>query len=160
MLTRDLFIPFIDTTFGAAPGVYEWTRVDKSTIFALAYNPQEETYGYIDSPNDTTRTNGYAPELPQEIVLDKDNPLYKKLFPWARNALKTGVATNAPIMLVYPDVETGKATDADVWDEGTVSFSELNTVDGKLSFTLKLNGTLKAGTVSESDGTWTFSPEE
>lgn len=160
MLTRDLFIPFIDTTFGAEPSTYEWTRVDKSTIFALAYNPQEETYGYIDSPNDSTRIKGYAPELPQEIVLDKDNPLYSKLFPWARKAVQTGESTDAPVMIVYPDVSTGKATEADVWDDATVSLTELNTVDGKLTFTLKLNGTVKPGTVSESMGKWTFSPEE
>lgn len=156
-LTRDLFIPFVDTTFGAEPGTYEWTRVDKSTIFELSYNPQEETYGYIDSANDTTYTKSYAPELPQEIVLDKDNQLYKKLFPWARK-LPIGSSAVVPVMVVYPDVETGKATEADVWKEASISLGSLNTVDGKLSFTLKLNGEVTPGTVTESDGTWTFSP--
>lgn len=155
-LTRNLFIPFIDTTFGAEDGTYEWTRIDKSTIFELSYNPSEETVGYIDSPNDSTYIKSYAPELPEEITLDKDNPLYKKLFPWIRK-MPTGSSANCPIMIVYPDMDTGEATDADVWKEGSISPQTLNTVDGKLTFNLKLNGTPTPGTVSESAGTWTFS---
>lgn len=62
-LTRDLFIPFVDANamkraagqeVEAEPGTYDWVRIDKSTIFSLAFNPQEETKGYIDAPNDTT----------------------------------------------------------------------------------------------------------
>lgn len=156
-LTRDLFIPFVDTTFGATPDTYEWTRVDKSKIFELSYNPQEETMGFIDSPNDTTYIKSYAPELPQEIILDKDNPLYAKLFPWVRE-MPTGSSAKVPVMVVYPDMSTGEATDADVWKDATISPQALNTVDGILTFNLKLNGTPTPGTVEKSGDTWTFTP--
>lgn len=159
-LTRDKFIPLIDTTFGAEAGTYDLTRVDKSTIFDLAYNPNEQTVGYIDSPNDTTEVIGYSLELPQEIVLDNDNPLYEKLLPKIREAVRTGKPIKAPVCVVYPDMETGEATDADMFDDASVSPQNLNTVDGKLSFTLKLNGTPKQGTVAYSMNKWTFSPTE
>lgn len=156
-LTRDLFIPLIDSTLGAEKGTYTWVRIDKSTIFDLTYNPSEETYGYIDSANDTTFVKSYAPELPQEIILDSDNPLYKVMLPFCMS-MPTGTSAEVPVMLVYPD-ETGKATKAMVWDEAIVSPTDLNTVDGKLNFSLKLNGTPKTGTVSELDGTFTFTPD-
>lgn len=159
-LTRDKFIPLIDTTFGAEAGTYELTRVDKSTIFDLAYNPTEETVGYIDSPNDSTQVTGYALELPQEIVLDNKNPLYSKLLPKIREAVRTGNPIKAPTATVYPDMETGEATDADMFDDATISPQNLNSVDGKLSFTIKLNGTPKPGTVDYSLGKWTYSPTE
>lgn len=156
-LTRDLWIPFIDTTFGAEKGVYEWTRIDKSTIFELSFNPSEETVGYINSKNDSTYIKSYAPELPQEIVLDNDNECFKKMLPFCLS-MPTGSSAVVPFMLVHPDVETGKATDAMVWDEAICSPQTINTVDGKLSFTPKLNGAYTSGTASESSGTWTFSP--
>lgn len=156
-LTRDLFIPFIDTTFGATPSTYTWARIDKSTIFELSFTPSEETVGYIDSANDSTYIKSYAPELPQEITLDNDNPIYKAMFEFCMS-LPTGSDAEVPIMLVYPNLETGEATDAKVWDKSTISPQTLNTVDGKLTFTLKLNGTPVDGTVSNNDGTWTFSP--
>lgn len=156
-LTRDLYIPFIDSTFGAEEGTYTWVRVDKSTIFDLSFNPTEETKGYIDSKNDSTYIKSYAPELPQEIVLDNDNPLYKAIFDFCMD-MPTGDDAKVPIMLVNPDLTTGKATEARVWDEAIISPTDLNTVDGLLSFSLKLNGSFKKGTASESDGTWTFAP--
>lgn len=156
-LTRNLWIPFIDSTLGAESGTYTWVRIDKSTIFELSFNPSEETVGYIDSANDSTYIKSYAPELPQEITLDNDNPLFKVMLPFMMG-MPTGSSANVPVMLVYPDLETGKATDAMVWEEAIVSPQTINTVDGKLTFTLKLNGDAIKGTVSELEGTWTFSP--
>lgn len=156
-LTRDLYIPLIDSTFGAEEGTYTWVRIDKSTIFELSFTPTEETVGYIDSANDSTYIKSYAPELPQEITLDNDNPLYKAMFEFCMR-MPTGSDAEVPIMLVYPNLETGKATDAKVWPKATISPQTLNTIDKKLTFTLKLNGTPIDGTVSNSAGTWTFSP--
>lgn len=157
-LTRDLWVPLIDSTFGAEKGTYNWVRIDKSTIFELSFNPSEETVGYIDSPNDSTYIKSYAPELPQEITLDSDNKLFKAMLPFCMG-MPTGSSAVAPVMLVYPDTTTGEATDALVWDEAIISPQAVNTVDGKLTFSLKLNGTPKSGTVTESAGTWTFTPE-
>lgn len=158
-LTRDKFVILIDTTFGAEPGTYELTRVDKSTIFELSFNPNEETFSYIDSPNDTTEVTGYSLELPQEIILDNKNALYSKLLPKIREAVRTGEPIKAPSCAVYPDISTGEATDADMFDEATISPQSLNSVDGKLSFTIKLNGTPKKGTVDYAMNKWTFNPD-
>lgn len=158
-LTRNLYIPLIDSTLGAEQGTYTWVRIDKSTIFELSFNPSEETVGYIDSPNDSTYIKSYAPELPQEITLDSDNPLFKVMQPFMLS-MPTGSSANVPVLLVYPDETTGEATQGLVWEDAIVSPTTINTIDGKLTFSLKLNGTPIAGTVTNLDGTFKFTPAE
>lgn len=161
-LTRDLYIPLLDAnTLKRAVGLqvegegYDWVRIDKSTIFALAFNPQEETYGYIDTANDTTYVKSYQPELPEEIILDNDNPLYKLMHDFCM-AMPVGKNAEVPLLLVMPDMKTGKPTVGRVWDGNIVSPGELNSVDGKLSFSNKMNGGVKVGTVEISGDTYTF----
>ena len=161
-LTRDLYIPLLDAnTMRKAIGVetvgdsYDWVRIDKSTIFALAFNPQEETYGYIDTANDTTYVKSYQPELPEEIILDNSNPLYKLMHEFCM-AMPVGRNAEVPLLLVMPDMNSGKPTVGRVWDSNIVSPGELNTVDGKLSFSNKMNGDVKIGTVSVEEGNYTF----
>lgn len=156
-LTRDKFIPLIDRNklTGSEIEGFDWTRVDKSTIFALALNPQEETYSYIDSANDTTVVNSYQPELPQEIVLDTSNKLYAAMFDFCMR-MPLGSDAVVPCLLVAPDTSTGDATLGFLWENAIVSPQEINTVDGKLTFTMKLNGTVKRGTVEVSEGVYTF----
>lgn len=156
-LTRDLFIPLIDRnklTGNTAEG-YDWVRVDKSTVFALAFNPQEETFGYINAPNDTTEVTSYQPELPQEIVLDNENPLYAAMHDFCMS-MPIGSNAEVPCLLVMPDNSTGEATKGYLWEKASISPGELNSVDGKLTFTMKLNGQKKDGTVTASDGTFVF----
>ena len=156
-LTRDLFIPLIDRNklTGKTAEGFDWVRVDKSTIFALAFNPQEETFGYINAPNDTTEVTSYQPELPQEIVLDSSNPLYVAMHEFAMS-MPVGSNAEVPCLLVMPDASTGEATKGYLWEHATISMQELNSVDGKLTFTMKLNGVKKDGTVTASDGTFAF----
>lgn len=156
-LTRDLFVPLIDRNklTGASAEGYDWVRVDKSTIFALAFNPQEETFSYINAPNDSTEVTSYQPELPQEIVLDSSNPLYVAMHDFAM-AMPIGSAAEVPCLLVMPDASTGEATKGYLWEHAIISMQELNSVDGKLTFTMKLNGVKKDGTVTASDGTFVF----
>lgn len=156
-LTRDLFIPLIDRNklTGKTAEGFDWVRVDKSTIFALAFNPQEETFGYINSPNDTTEVTSYQPELPQEIVLDSTNPLYVAMHDFAMK-MPLGSAAEVPCLLVMPDASTGEPTKGYLWEHAIISLQELNSVDGKLTFTMKLNGNKKDGTVTANDGTFVF----
>lgn len=156
-LTRDLFIPLIDRNklTGASAEGFDWVRVDKSTIFALAFNPQEETFSYINAPNDSTEVTSYQPELPQEIVLDSSNPLYVAMHDFAMD-MPVGSAAEVPCLLVMPDASTGEATKGYLWEHAIISMQELNSVDGKLTFTMKLNGVKKDGTVTASDGTFVF----
>lgn len=164
-LTRDLYIPLIDANaIRKAIGEdivgtgNDWVRIDKSTIFELSFNPQEETQGYIDTANDTTYVKSYQPELPQEIILDNSNELYKLMHPFCMK-MPTGSSAEVPTLLVMPDMSTGKATAGYKWDKSIVSPGSLNTVDGKLSFTLKLNGKIDNGTVTFTDGKAVFSDE-
>ena len=158
-LTRNLFVPYVDAnTMKRAIGEtvegegYAWTQIDKSTIFALAFNPQEETLGYIDEANDTTYVKSYQPELPQEIILDNTNPLFAVMYPFCM-AMPTGGDAEVP------DMTTGDATEGTLWKKAIVSPTDLNTVDGKLTFTLKLNGGFERGTVAVTDGAVTFTPK-
>lgn len=161
-LTRNLFIPFVDakkirTALGetVTDSDYIWTQIDKSTIFDLAFNPQEETSGYIDMANDTTYVKSYQAELPQEIILDSDNPLFKIMFPFCM-AMPTGGDAEVPVLLIMPDIDSGQPTVGYMWEKAIVSPTDLNTVDGKLNFSLKLNGDAVKGTVAFTDGKPTF----
>lgn len=148
-LTRNLYVPLVDTLKGASAsdGTYKWVPVDLSTQFELAYNPNTETKSYICYKNDTTELTGYAPELPQEIALESTNPLYKFMDEYL-NSFPVGSDAQIPFLFVRPDLTTGAATVGLLWDKATVAGDTLNTVDGVLSFTISLNGDPVKGTVS------------
>lgn len=160
-LTRDLFIPLLDRnklTKSAVEG-FDWVRVDKSTIFALGFNPQEETFGYIDSANDSTEVTSYQPELPQEIVLDSANPLFVAMFEFAMS-MPLGSSAEVPCLLAMPDPAAPSKTKGYLWEHAMVSVSELNSVDGKLTFSIKLNGAKANGEVKVAEGVYTFVKSE
>lgn len=148
-LTRNLFVPLIDTLKGAsaAEKTYKWVPIDLSTQFELAYNPNTETKSYICFKNDTSEVTGYAPELPQEIALESDNPLYKFMDEYL-NSFPVGSAAQIPFLFVRPDVENPANNKALMWEKATVVGDTLNTVDGVLSFTISLNGDPVEGTVT------------
>lgn len=165
-LTRDMFEPYIDLDkgAGAAEGKYKWARVRKSTIFELSSNAQEETFGYIDTQNDTTEVTSYQPQLPLESVPESTDPVYafmqKYLFDFP-----LGSDTQVPFLLKYPILNEDGSVDstkrnAIIFDEAVVSNLALNTVDQKATWTEMLNGTPKRGTMplttgSEDDFTFT-----
>lgn len=158
-LTRDKFVPLIDLTRGAEAGTYDWAPIDLSTVFEMAYNPTTNTLSYICYPNDVTELSSYAPSMAQEIKIEKDNPIYDFMLAYMRE-MPTGNAAQVPIMVVYPDKTTGAPTEADVWDEAVLVPDTINTVDGKLTFTLNFNGTRRSGTVSGiGTETVTFTPK-
>ena len=151
-LTRNLFVPCIDTSRGSGNPVYK--PIDLSTIFELGWNPTEETYGYICDANDTTETTGYAPELPQEIALESTNAIYQfvdELF-WE---FPVGSDAEVPVLIVRPD-SNGAPTVGMLWEKASISPTALNTVDGKYTYSLKLNGDPVSGTATISNGTVTF----
>ena len=146
-LTRDLYVPLIDTTKGKTDGTYTWVPIDKSTQFELSYNPSTDTKSYICYKSDYTVVTSYAPELPEEIVLDKDNPLYAFMDEFL-NSFPIGSDAEIPFLFVRPDLSTGAATKGLMWKHAVVTGDTLNTVDGVLSFTIALNGDPVEGTVS------------
>lgn len=153
-LTRDMFAPYIDLDKGAsaAENGYKWERVRKSTIFELSANAQEDTYGYIDTRNDTTEVTSYQPQLPLESVPESTDKVYafmqKYLFDFP-----LGSDTQVPFMLVYPIIKENGEVDTEysnaiVFDEAVVSNLALNTVDQLATWTEMLNGTPKYGYVA------------
>lgn len=154
-LTRDMFAPFIDLDKGenAAENSYKWERVRKSTIFELSANAQEDTYGYIDTQNDTTEVTSYQPQLPLESVPESTDKVYafmqKYLFDFPM-----GSDTIVPFMLTYPMIDDGGSINdqydnAIIFDEAVVSNLSLNTVDQLATWTEMLNGTPKRGYVKK-----------
>lgn len=152
-LTRDQFIPFIDvsSTINSDTWTPSWKRVDRSTIFSLNPNPQTESRAYICYETDIEETTGYQPELPQEIAVYEGNPVYDFVFEKFYN-LPVGSEATVPALICFG----GKAKKAWQVKQCTLVLGELNTVDGKLSFTLKLGGTIDRGTYVNENGAPTF----
>lgn len=143
-LTRDLFIPCIDTSKGS--GTAKYVPIDLSTVFEFAYNPTTETLSYICYKNDTTRVKSYNPTMTQEIVLDSSNALYTFMKEFL-DGYPVGADAQIPVLLITPD-STGKPTKGQLWKEAVITGNALNTVDGKLTFDIAFNGDVTNGTVA------------
>ena len=154
-LTKNYFSPFLDTTKGATPGTYTWARIDRSTIFSLNPNPQSETLDYICYESPIEEVDHYEPELPQEIAIYEGNPMYDFMFGMFYD-LPVGSAVTVPALICF----AGTQKKAWLVEKNTIQLGELNTVDGKLSFTLKLGGDITRGTytVNAETGVPTFTP--
>ena len=145
-LTRNQFIPFLDvlkdTTFEAS----SWKRIDYSTIFELTMNEQEEDMDYICYENAVTEINANKPELPQEIACYEGNAIYDFMFEQFYN-MPTGADVKVPFLMCFGGSEK-KA-----WRcMATITSKVLNTVDGKITFSIKLGGDIEKGTYTIDSG--------
>lgn len=159
-ITKNKVIPFIDVSDTINSGSWspEYKRIDKSTIFALAFNPQSESVDYIDAAAAVEEVSSYQPELPQEIALYRGNPIYDFVEKKAIS-LPVGDAIKVPFLLAWPPDASSKIKGWQV-QECRLLLNEYNSVDGKLSFTLKLGGDIEVGTVTVgSGGTPTFAKD-
>lgn len=151
-LTKSKFIPFLDThTEGTAAA---WTRIDKSTIFSLNPNPQTEQRDYICQDAPTTEVDHYEPSLPQEIALYEGNPMYDFIANMF-DKLPVGSEAIVPALICF----AGTPKRAWLVNDCTIVLGELNTVDGKVSFTLNLGGDIAHGTYTIAEGVPTFTPD-
>lgn len=150
-LTRDQFIPYIDTSSTSTPS---YKRIDLSTIFELAMNPVTEEYDYICYKNTVTEVTGNAPELPQEIALYEGNPVFDFMYNMFIN-LPVGEDCKVPFLMCFGG--TGKKA----WlTDATIVFDNLSSVDGKLSFTIKIGEpTHGTYTINSETGVPTFTPD-
>ncbi len=148
-LKKTDFIPFLDTS--DTPETPAWKRIDLSTIFSLNPNPQTQTLDYISYETPVEEIEKYQPELPQEIALYEGNPVYDFVFGKFYD-LPVGTDTKVPLLVCFGGSEK-KA-----WriPQATLVLGELNTVDGKLSFTLRLSGDIERGTYTITAGSPTF----
>jgi hypothetical protein len=152
-LMKTEFIPFLDTsgTINAGAWVPVWKRIDLSTIFSLNPNPQTTSQDYISTETPVEVIDKYQPELPQEIALYQGNPVYDFVFNMFYN-LPTGPSVTVPVLMCFG------GTDKKAWQvqSATLVLGELNPVDGKLSFTLKLGGNIEKGVYDITGGVPTF----
>ena len=153
MLKKHQCIPFIATagTGSGAEKTYTWKRVDKSTIFSLNPNPQTETMDWISTELPEEVIDHYEPELPQEIATYEGNPVYDFMFE-KFYTLPVASDANVPRLICFP------GSDKKAWliDACTVQLGEFNTVDKKISFTLKFGGDIARGTYAIANGVPTF----
>lgn len=151
--SRDKFIPIIDANtirrfigWDTEGDGFAWARVDKSEVFELALNPEENTKGYIDTANDSTFVEKYSTQMDQEIVVDGNNEVYALMYEFMMH-FPTGSDAEVPCALIMPSVkDPSNAADAFLWKNAILSPSTLNTVDKKLSFAMKFNGAMERGT--------------
>lgn len=149
-----LFIDFSDT-----PSTPEWKRVRKSTVFDLAFNPETETQDFIDQRFPTDTLKSYKPSMEQETMLEEGDALFDEMFE-LMNSLPTGTNAIKPVLFVFPKKATSPATSFVAWKvDCMISFSNYNTVDRKLSFSLSFAGDIDYGTVAISSGAPTFTSD-
>lgn len=161
--SRDRFVPLIDgNTIRRLVGMtpegdsFAWARVDKSEVFELAFNPEENTRGYIDTPNDATFVEKYGLQMDQEIVIDGNNETYSLMYEYAMH-FPTGSDAEVPCALIMPNVkDPAGSADAFLWRQAILSPAGINTIDKKLTFSMKFNGAMERGTGAKNETTGRF----
>ena len=149
-LTKNLWIPMIDISDGS--GEPEWKRIDKSTIFDLQMNPEEETFDYISQELPSTEIKSYAPSMDQEIATYRNNPIYEFM---QKKFYNCDVAHGKSLICFPEDGEGNKK--AWLVPDTTFSLASINPVDGKLTWNMKFGGNVERGTYEvASDGTVTY----
>ena len=149
-LTRDKFIPFLDTAKDLTFATSTWKRIDYSTIFELTMGEQEEDMDYICYENAITEVKSNKPELPQEIAIYEGNPIYDFMFEQFYN-MPVGSDVKVPFLMCFGG--TGKKSWRCV---ATITSKVLNTVEGKIKFSIKLGGDIEKGTYTITEGAPTF----
>ena len=146
-ITKNNYVPFLKID-------NNYEQIDKSTVFELSIGEEEEDYDYICYANPVTEVKQNKPELPQEIVLDEENPIYNAVLDMIKT-LPVGDDCLADFMLCFPDDTDGTfKSGADAWGcQATITEKTLNTVDGKITFTIKPYGDVTLGTYTITEGT-------
>ena len=156
-ITKNFWIPFLDIGAPEATAA-DWGRIDKSTVFEIAANPQTEDVDFINQEAAQTELRYYKPTMDQEIACYRGNPMYDFLAPmFFRLKVEEAVI---PCLVVFPKL-TDAATSAPAWlyDEALVVFNTLSSTDGKIAFTINFNGEKQLGTVVVTDGKPVFTQD-
>lgn len=153
-LTKNTFIPFLDTSKDTTMESCEWKAIDLSTIFSLSMNENTEENDYICYKDPVTEVINNKPQLPQEIALYEGNPIYDFMFKEFYN-MPTGNECKIPFLMCFG------GADKKAWRcLATITSKELSTVDGKLSFTIEMGGDIEKGTYTISAGVPTFTKDD
>lgn len=153
-LKKHQTIPFINTA--AAEGPESWARIGKSTIFALALNPNVVTNDYIEDEMPTDEITYYKPSLPQELQTIKGDPAFDFMYDMMFN-LPTGEDVKKDVLLVFAgDIGEPDSHKFNAWKcKASIQLTEFNTVDEKITFTISIIS-IERGTVTIAEGVPTF----
>ena len=137
---KNEYIPFLDTAKDLTFVESTWKAIDLSTMFELTVGEVEEEMDYICYESAVTEITSNKPELPQEIALYEGNAIYDFMIGELQD-LPTGTDCKVPFLICFG------GTPAIAW-RGicTISGKVLNTVDGKLTFSMKMGGDIDRGT--------------
>ena len=135
----------------------QWVRLGKSTVFDFAFNPETESFDFIEDETPTEVLKTYKPSMAQEVYLAEGDDAFDELFEMSHQR-PTGAAAILPALIVYPKAGTAEGSFVALKMEATVSFNNFNTVDKKLSFDLKFSN-LQNGTVAMSEGVPAFTAD-
>lgn len=151
-ITKNQAAIFIDTSDGSGDvASATWSRIDKSTIFAVQMNAETEDYDYIDQELPTTELKSYKPSLDEEIQTRRNNPIYEYMVEKFYNCDTAHVRA----LLCWPENGKGEKKAWMVADT-TITLTEANWVDGKLTWTMAFGGTPERGTYEISQGKVTY----
>lgn len=155
-ITKNMCYLFLDVseTINTDAWKPEWKRIDKSTIFDLTMNANENEMDYIAYETAVTEIDKYSPEISQEIAMYRGNPIYDFMAKYFYN-LPVGDAVRTPLLVVFPPDSDGKMNAWQVQENRCVP-TNFNPVDGKLTFTLKMGGNIEKGTATITGGAPTF----
>lgn len=149
-LKKNQYIPFLDTAKDLTFATSTWKAIDLSTVFELTVGEVEEEMDYICYESAVTEITSNKPELPQEIALYQGNAIYDFMIGELQD-LPTGTDCKVPFLICFG------GTTAIAW-RGicTISGKVLNTVDGKLTFSMKMGGDIDHGTYVITEGVPVF----
>lgn len=151
-LKKSQYLIFLDVEKDLTLEACSWKRICKSTVFELALNPQSESREWIDSDTPEEEVMSNQPELPQECALYEGDPVFdfvQDMFV----SCPVGEDVKVPYFICFG------GSKKQAWQGvATLLFDTLNSVDGKISFTIKINSVNK-GTYEVVDGVPTFTAE-
>lgn len=159
-ITKNKVYLFLDTskTISSASWNPVWKRIDRSTVFTLAMNANENEMDYIAYETPISEVDRYKPEISQEIALYRGNAIYDFMEEFVYN-LPVGDDIKVPLLVVFPADADGKYKAWQVKENRCIP-TNFNPVDGKLEFSLKLGGDIQKGTATSPDGTVAFVESE
>jgi hypothetical protein len=155
-LNRSKSLIFLDT--GDSTSSYNWTRIDKSTVFDLQLNAETVDYDFIDDDNTVTELDKYKPTMDQEIVTVDGNPMYEfmeNLF----YQLPSGEDAKRPALVVFPrNISTGSTASYHAWlcPKATLTIKNFNSQDKKIYWNIAF-GNITKGTATVNNGVPVFS---
>lgn len=131
--------------------VEDWKRVDRSTVWEIAFNPNTEDKEYITDDTPTTQLKNYKPSMPQELETTKESGGIYDIMSKRAIELPVGEKAYAKYIIALPDVnEAGKIY---AWRVDTTEiFDNLNMVDKKIKWGINVRGNIEVGTVVPTDG--------